>query len=284
MGIREEFRQFTSGRCCCSCSSGSLRVEKERVMRRQEFATVALATAMLLAAPTAWAQRPEGTPAGTAEPRGGGGGGGGGGVPRGGGDAGAPRPRPSVSSSSSSVPAPLHRDVRVAVPDFGARAPMTTGSASVDPISFAPQRRGGGGGGGGPTAAAVAATRCRGVVAARDPGAARGPSGSTSSSAGSEGLVWRSAVRFPCTADRATVSRRVAKLSRGTLPGVSRWRRRVLPPRLPLLRLRLSVLRLRLPLLRLSLLLWLWAGLLLRSLLLRDRARLWIWVWLRLSL
>ena len=57
-------------------------------MRRQEFAVVALATAFALAAPPAWAQRPGGTPAGTAEPRGGGGGesGGGGGsaVPRGG--------------------------------------------------------------------------------------------------------------------------------------------------------------------------------------------------------
>ena len=65
-------------------------------MRRQEFAVVALATAFALAAPPAWAQRPGGTPAGTAEPRGGGGGesGGGGGaaaVPRGGDSGGGQR-------------------------------------------------------------------------------------------------------------------------------------------------------------------------------------------------
>ena len=111
-------------------------------MRRQEFAVVALATAFALAAPPAWAQRPGGTPAGTAEPRGGGGesGGGGGGsaVPRGGDSGGGSAGGSSGSSSSTS-----------SSPSSSAPPSSYTPSApSADPVSYAPQRRGGGNGGG----------------------------------------------------------------------------------------------------------------------------------------
>jgi hypothetical protein len=116
-------------------------------MRRQEFAAVAFATALLVAAPPAMAQRPEGTPVGTAEPRGGGGGGGGGGtaVPRGG-DGGSSASSSSSVTTSSTSPAA----VAPASPnsDFRVRGPATMGNPSIEPLAFAPQRRGGGGGGG----------------------------------------------------------------------------------------------------------------------------------------
>ena len=129
-------------------------------MRRQEFAVVALATAFALAAPPAWAQRPGGTPAGTAEPRGGGGesGGGGGGsaVPRGGDSGGGSAGGSSGSSSSTS-----------SSPSSSAPPSSYTPSApSADPVSYAPQRRGGEGGN---AAAGMAAAETAAALAAPFP-------------------------------------------------------------------------------------------------------------------
>ena len=114
-------------------------------MKRQEFAIVALAAMFGLASPAAsWAQRPGGTPVGTAEPRGGGGGGdssgGGSAAPRsGGGDGGS-------SSGSSSGGASSLLDPERAVHESVVH-PARARRRNRCP--YAPQRRGGGGSGGG---------------------------------------------------------------------------------------------------------------------------------------
>src|SRR4051812_12450270 len=132
-------------------------------MRRQTFAVDALATAFAVGAPPAWAQRPGGTPAGTAEPRGGGGGGesngGGGGsaVPRGGGDAGN-------SGSTSSTPSASPSNPSSGMPQSYVPTP------SAERVAYAPQRRGGsGGGGGGGGERAVPRGGSSGGVAAKAP-------------------------------------------------------------------------------------------------------------------